>query len=358
MTCSKCGLVPDFPCGLCRVYINTAVDDLFSKIIALVKADWQIDGIKDNYLELEVDDFKSFISELSLIKDLSYQESSGINVLPLCPDEHLNFGTFSKTKPLSKWISLLKSRELVYIIKHKRLITHFQPIIDVKNNCLYGYELLSRGLKEDGTIMPPFEMFQLATESDLTFNLDRLARETAIISAARENISEKLFINFLPSVIYNPHVCLKTTIDLIQKYNLNPDQITFEVVESEEIKNTDHLSNILDFYREKGFHIALDDIGSGYSSLNNLSKLDPNYIKVDLEIIRDIDKNNLQQAIFEALVSIAKRSNIKVLAEGVETKEELDFVVSRGADFVQGYYFAKPTEKPMGKQCFYPQSSL
>ena len=190
-------------------------------------------------------------------------------------------------------------------------------------------------------------MFDLAGESELNFNLGRQARETAIISTAREKINEKLFINFLPTVIYNPHVCLRTTINLIDKYHFKANNITFEVVETEEIKDTDHLKNILDFYREKSFRIALDDLGNGYSSLNNLYKLTPDYIKIDLEIIRDIHKSHLKQAIFEALVAMAKTTNIKVLAEGVETKDELDFVTAKGADFVQGYYFAKPTEKPL-----------
>ena len=347
MICSNCTSTPEFlPC-VCSVYINTSVDDLFLKIRRLIESYREIDTIYPDYLELQVEDFQTFICELSLNKNLSNKESSAINVLPLYSNETMSFRTFSNTKPLSKWISLLKSAELIYILKNKRLMTYFQPIIDVTDNSIYGYELLIRGLKKDGTIMPPIEMFDLAGESGLTFNLDRQARETAIISAARENITERLFINFLPSVIYDPNLCLKTTIDLIEKYNFHPHNITFEVVESEEIQDIDHLIRILDFYRERGFRIALDDLGSGYSSLNNLSKLYPDYVKIDMGIIRNIHKDKLRQAIFEALVEMAKKSYICVLAEGVETKEELDFVVSRGANLVQGYYFCKPSKKPL-----------
>ncbi len=347
MSCSKCGTTPDFSCGNCKVYINSSMAELLVKIRDLLKPHWEIKIINDDYLELDIECFKTFIYELSIMEKLTPKESSGINILPLYNEENLNFKTFSNTKPLNKWISLLKSEELIYILKHNRLVTFFQPIINVNDHSIYGYELLSRGLREDNTIMPPFEMFNLAQQSDLTFNLDRQARETGIISAAKENIDAKLFINFLPSVIYNPEVCLKTTTDLIKKFNFKPENITFEVVESEEIKNTDHLINILNYYREKGFRIALDDLGSGYSSLNNLSKLHPDYIKIDIEIIRDIHKNKLKQAIFEALISIAESTNIKVIAEGIENKDELDFVVSRGVHFAQGYYFAKPTEKPV-----------
>lgn len=347
MTCSKCGSTPDFAPGTCTIYMHTAMDDLFVKMLDLITSKWQVDTVYSNYIQFQVDDFRTFITALNLMPSLTYKESSAIDVLPLYPNQSLDFGTFSKTKPLSKWISLLKCEELIDILNHKRLITYFQPIIDLKNASIYGYELLSRGIKKDGGIMPPFEMFSLAAESDLTFNLDRQARETAIISAARENITEKLFINFLPSVIYNPDVCLKTTIHLINKYHFKPENIAFEVVETEEIRDTNHLSNILDFYRARGFKIALDDLGSGYSSLNNLSKLHPNYMKVDIEIIRNIHEDSFKQAVFEALVLMAKKTGIKVLAEGIETKAELDYVASRGADFAQGYYFAKPSPKPI-----------
>lgn len=347
MSCSKCGSAPDFISGSCKVYINTVMDGLFDKITKLINSIWKVSVINNDYLELEIDNFQSFICTLSHLEDLTYKEASAINVLPIHLHETLNFKTYSNTRLLSKWISLLRAGELVDIINNERLITYFQPIIDVKDNSIYGYELLSRGIKKNGTIMPPNEMFNLAAESDLTFNLDRLARETAITNAAKNEITQKLFINFLPSVIYTPEVCLKTTTDLINKYNFKPENITFEVVESEEIKDTDHLINILTYYRERGFKIALDDLGSGYSSLNNLSKLYPDYIKIDIEIIRDIDTDHLKQSIFEALVTMAKGTGIKVLAEGVETREELDFVVAKGAHFVQGYYFGKPVPEPM-----------
>ena len=202
MTCSKCGSTPDFAPGTCTIYMHTAMDDLFVKMLDLITSKWQVDTVYSNYIQFQVDDFRTFITALNLMPSLTYKESSAIDVLPLYPNQSLDFGTFSKTKPLSKWISLLKCEELIDILNHKRLITYFQPIIDLKNASIYGYELLSRGIKKDGGIMPPFEMFSLAAESDLTFNLDRQARETAIISAARENITEKLFINFLPSVVF------------------------------------------------------------------------------------------------------------------------------------------------------------
>lgn len=349
MTCTKCTSTPHFSTGKCRVYINITIHDLFNKVKTLLKEKVAILESTSTHLEIEVDDFEKTLETIIKNHSLTLKEASAMNVLPLYPGEKLDFATYSKTKTLDKWISIVKSKELIYILENKTLITHFQPIVDIKNRSIYGYELLSRGVKSDGSIMSPFEMFKLAKESDLTFTLDRQARETCITSSARENISEKLFINFLPTVIYNPEVCLRSTIALIEKYNFKPENITFEVVETEDISNTDHLETILNFYRKKGFKIALDDVGSGYSSLNNLSKLYPNYIKVDMTIVRNIHENKLQQEVFMALVNMSKNMNILILAEGVETKEELDFVVENGADLIQGYYFGKPSEKPLKK---------
>lgn len=300
-----------------------------------------------DYFEVDVKDFKEFISQLNNMEVLSLKESSAINVLPVYKDEEINFRVFLRMETLRKWISIIKSEDLIYILDNNQLTTFFQPLVDIKNHSIFGYELLSRGIKEDGSIMSPNDMFSISRESELTFNLDRQARIASIKNAAKENITNKLFINFLPSVVYNPSVCLKTTIDLIYENNLNPENITFEVVETEDVKEIDHLVNILDFYRKQGFTVALDDLGSGYSSLNNLSKLYPDYIKIDMHIIRDIDKNKLNQEIFEALVSIANNIDISVLAEGVETQEELDFVTSKGADLVQGYIFGKPSASPL-----------
>ncbi|SMB79451.1 EAL domain, c-di-GMP-specific phosphodiesterase class I (or its enzymatically inactive variant) [Desulfonispora thiosulfatigenes DSM 11270] len=347
MTCKRCNSVPKTNYGKCKAYISIPIDELFIKVKDIIGTYANVISIKEDYLEVEVEDFESFIINLGADKKLFEKEKDDINVLPISYADVLNFSAFSKTKTLQKWVNTIKSKDLIYILCNKKLITLFQPIINIKNNEIFGYEALTRGIKENGTIMPPFEMFNLAKKCDLIFNLDRQAREAAINNSAKKNIKKNLFINFLPSAIYDPSVCLKTTTELINKYNLNPSDIVFEVVETDQITDINHLNNILNFYRNKDFNIALDDVGSGYSSLTNLAILSPNYIKVDMEIIRDIHKNRLKQAILDALISISKSIDSKVLAEGVETKEEFQYVLAKGVDLVQGYYFGKPTEEPL-----------
>lgn len=107
-----------------------------------------------------------------------------------------------------------------------------------------------------------------------------------------------------------------------------------------------HLKNILDYYRSKGFRVALDDVGSGYSNLNVIAELKPDIIKIDREIIRNVHEDKIKNAILEALVRIARECGIDVLAEGVETVEEFEFLRDK-VDFAQGYFFGKPAPEPV-----------
>ncbi len=139
---------------------------------------------------------------------------------------------------------------------------------------------------------------------------------------------------------------MQSTIQTVTNLNFNTDNIVFEVTETEKVQDMVHLKSVLDYYKQKGFKVDLDDIGSGYSSLHLLQALKPDYIKVDMETNRYIDKDKFKQSIYQALNYIAKANNIFVLAEGVETKAEYDFLKTEGIDFVQDYYFAKPQSKP------------
>jgi EAL domain-containing protein (putative c-di-GMP-specific phosphodiesterase class I) len=274
-------------------------------------------------------------------------EMENINILFLEEYEQLDFHTFGRTLSLLKVYRMIKSKDLIYILNNKQLKTYFQPIIDVKKNEIFAYECLSRGIREDGSLMGSHLIFKTASKNDLLYYLDREARECALTNAIANNINKKIFINFVPTSIYNPETCLKDTLGWVNKLGLDPYNIVFEIIETENIVDIDYLRAFLDEYRKKGFEIALDDIGSGYSSLSLLSDLKPDYVKVDMGIIRNIDDDPFKQSIFKALAYITKQNNIKLLAEGVETKNELNFCISQGVDYAQGFYFAKPTLIPL-----------
>jgi len=275
-------------------------------------------------------------------------EMETVTVLFLEENETLDFETFTKTQNFSKLYKLIKAKDLIYILNNKTLQTYFQPIIDVKKNEIYAYECLSRGIKQNGSVMSSQHIFRKASRlNDLLYYLDREARESALTNAFANQIKSKLFINFIPTSIYKPETSLRDTFIWTEKLGIDPHNIVFEIIETEDIVDKEQLKSFLDTYRKYGFEIAIDDIGNGYSSLSLLSHIRPEYIKVNMELIRDIDKNPFNQSIFVALSYISKENGIKLLAEGVETKEELDFCISKDVDLIQGFYFSKPTLIPI-----------
>lgn len=201
-------------------------------------------------------------------------------------------------------------------------------------------------MDEEGRLIYPDKLFGWAKEGDMLFYLDWACRESALKNASAKNIAHKLFINFVPTAIYDPRHCLQSTVKWARELQFDPKNIVFEVTETEWVEDVEHLKEILAYYKSQGFKVALDDIGSGYSTLNMIAKLHPDIIKIDREIIDGIDSSHANQSVFKAIVSLAKELGITVLAEGIEREEEATYCFSNGADLVQGYYFGKPSASP------------
>lgn len=328
-----------------KVYISCNTEYLSEKVKAVIENIGILPKDYNGYLEFYTDNFEEFIKN-SLLASFTDLEKENINILVLEKDEEISFRSFSKTKTLKSWHEIFSSSNIIKMINDNNLTVHFQPIVSLKNRDIFGYECLTRAFDENGKFIPPIEIFDFARRNDMIFKLDNQTRKNAIKMSSLKNIKSKIFINFVPTSIYDPANCLKDTIKMINELNISPDQIIFEVVETEKIDNIDHLKKVMDFYRKEGFLTALDDLASGYSSLNMFVSLNPDYIKIDQNIIRGIHQNNLNQSILKALLQIAKDTNTKVLAEGIETKEELDFISNYDIELAQGYYFSRPMADP------------
>ncbi|MDA0267306.1 MAG: EAL domain-containing protein [Cyanobacteria bacterium] len=243
------------------------------------------------------------------------------------------------------------SSDLLDILYHKRIETWFQPVYRVNGEQPWGYECLMRGRNNDGNIISPFELLQWAKQENLIFMLDRICRETHLLNAGAKipNLEEtQVLINFLPSSIYRPEFCLRSTCAAAERAGLQPGNIIFEVIETEHISDIDHLKLILSSYRQLGFKVALDDIGSAFSGLNLLGGLDPDLIKIDRQLIENARDSELHGKICSALVDIGRSRGKQVLAEGIETQEDHDFALSLDVDLVQGYFYGRPSPEPKG----------
>lgn len=344
--CRKCELLPCIPEDPSQIFFLTAHPLLSQKLKDFLKTQ------KVDYQDLEegilcqVQNPRAFLNNLKNELNLSEPELKDISLIILDPHEMLSSSTFD-LRPLVTWYELLDAAEYLEVLENNRLTVYFHPIVDKDFNVV-GQECLVRGVRSDGSIIPQLFFLKRQKNSDPLF-LDRACREVSIKTAAIKGLRDELvFINFIPTSIYDPRFCLQTTIKWAYQLEFNPSNVIFEVVESQKVSDIRHLSNILEYYKANGFRVALDDVGTGYSSLEMLVNLRPNFIKIDREIVRDIHHDPLRQSIVKALVQICRENDILLLAEGIEKEEEFSYLKDM-VDYFQGFYFAKPNPEPIRK---------
>jgi EAL domain-containing protein (putative c-di-GMP-specific phosphodiesterase class I) len=252
-----------------------------------------------------------------------------------------------QVQSLRQFMQLSQGTWLVEMLRDQRLVSHFQPIVEVAEPTrVFGHELLVRGIADDGSLVSPGRLFDVARECGMLFQMDLAARRSAIRSAIERSATGQLFLNFTPTAIYDPSHCLLSTISAIDEAGIPHERVVFEVIEADKTIDVFHLRGILNYYREAGFKVALDDIGSGYSSLNLLHQLRPDYIKLDIELVRGVDRDPYKALIAEKILEIAQRLNIETIAEGVERPEEYAWAKAKGATYAQGYLFGRPASLP------------
>lgn len=164
----------------------------------------------------------------------------------------------------------------------------------------------------------------------------------AVRLAAQLDLPGFLSINFMPNAIYRAELCIRTTLAAAEKYNFPIERIIFEATEGERVDDTGHLKGILEYYRSRGFRTAIDDFGAGYSGLNLLAEFQPSLIKIDMGLVRNIHLDRARQAIVKGIIMTCDDLNIGIIAEGIETAEELYVLYDMGIELFQGYHFAKP----------------
>lgn len=224
-----------------------------------------------------------------------------------------------------------------------KFVFAYQPIVDLSARTIYAHEALVRGPNGESA----YSVLAQVTEAN-RYRFDQACRVEAIRGAATLGMKELLSINFLPNAVYQPAACIRTTFEAARLYNFPIEQIIFEVTEGEQITDRPHLVNIFREYRRFGFRTAIDDFGAGYAGLNLLSEYQPDIIKIDMDLVRDIDSSKPKQAIVNGIVSICAALNVRVLAEGIETTAERDFLHRAGIDLMQGYLFCKPALQAIG----------
>ena len=220
----------------------------------------------------------------------------------------------------------------------------YQPIVDLATRSVYGHEALVRGPDGEGAM----SVLSQVTEKN-RYRFDQACRVKAIKSAAQLGIEERISINFLPNAIYKPEICIRTTLEAARTHNFPLHRIIFEVTEGERVEDGPWLAEILREYKRCGLLTAIDDFGAGYAGLTLLANFQPDLIKIDMELVRDVDQSKSRQAIVVGLLRICQDMGVKVIAEGVETAAERDFLSDAGIRLMQGYLFSRPVFQGVGK---------
>lgn len=220
----------------------------------------------------------------------------------------------------------------------------YQPIVDLATRSIYGHEALVRGPNGESAASV------LAQVTDANrYRFDQACRIKAVAGAARLGMQGYLSINFLPNAVYRPEVCIRSTFEAARQHNFPTERIIFEVTEGERVLDRPHLVNIFREYHRFGFQTAIDDFGAGFAGLNLLSEYQPDIIKIDMNLVRDVDTLAPRQAIVRAIAAMGKELGIRVLAEGIETAAERDFLAGCGISLMQGYWFSKPVFQGLGE---------
>ncbi|MGH0035129.1 MAG: EAL domain-containing protein [Myxococcota bacterium] len=232
--------------------------------------------------------------------------------------------------------------EFLELVLDRRVTSVYEPIVDVNTRTVFGYEALARG-PEGSELRSPLTLFGIAEDEDLVFELDCLCRASGLEGAIDYPAGTKLFLNIRPTTIHDPNFRAEKLIGTLERCQLQPSDVVFEISEQEGIQDFEIFLEIRDYYRGLGFQIALDDTGAGYAGLESMIRLSPEFIKVDRSFVSGVDQDPVRQDMLAALQSVAGRTGSRIIGEGLDTLEELETLASLGIEFGQGWLFGKPT---------------
>lgn len=226
------------------------------------------------------------------------------------------------------------------LLKESRIRTLFQPIVSLADGSVLGYEALSRG--PIGTRLESADsLFSTAAERGVAAQLERICRFRAIANASAIPPGCYLFLNISPRVFEERNEALSR--DVVDQNRLAQERIVLEITEKQAIEDFDLFKRTLLHYNRQGFKVAIDDAGAGHNSLRAVTEVRPHYIKLDIALVRDIDRDRAKHALVSAIIIFARRIDAKVLAEGIETIEELATLIEIGVEYGQGFLLARPS---------------
>ena len=240
---------------------------------------------------------------------------------------------------------MMLNAEFQEIVAQSRIEPRYQPIVHLSNGNVFGWEALSRG-PVDSNFHSPLSLFQFAEETGGLFQLERVCRKKAVTHCREFIGTHKLFLNIHPRTISDPDFTPGETKRILEQKRIDPENVVFEITERHAVENFQLFHDTLQHYRNQGFLIAVDDVGSGYSGLLSIARIRPDFIKIDKSLVFSADSDPVKRALLETFVTFANQIGAKIIAEGIETSSVYATLANLGVHFGQGYYIAKPDYPP------------
>lgn len=279
-----------------------------------------------------------------LARELTGAETEAVRVVTDPPDDGAVLTARLLTAPtLAVELARRGVTVEVGVLAEAEFWSVYQPIVSLADRSVVAHEALLRGLV-DGREVGGGDLFFVAESAGWLHRLDRIGRESAITGAAPWLGTDDLFVNFNPTSIYRPQVCLASTERVAHDAGIDPHQLVFEVVESHAIADRGHLVSVLEHHRSLGWRVALDDVGAGWSSLSLLAAVRPEVVKLDKGLVQELPDDGAR-TVLKAVTDLAHQLGAVVVAEGIETEQLAEEVAALGADLGQGWLFGRPVRR-------------
>ncbi|MEN3044812.1 MAG: EAL domain-containing protein [Candidatus Hydrothermales bacterium] len=248
------------------------------------------------------------------------------------------------TKTESRMKSNIKSL-FKKIIRTSEIKMVFQPIFEISEEKLtYGFEALARGPKGTELEMPT-ALFSVADELNELENLEKLCRWKALLTSKRlPDEKYKIFLNVSSKILQQKSSYVEELIENLDELQIKTEKLVLEITERYAISDFDTLKKNINYLKERNIKLSIDDVGVGYSSLQTLAELNPDYLKYDMVLVRNIHEDMIKQNLLEMVLNFGEKIKAKVIAEGIEKEEELITLRKIGVRYGQGFYLSYPFE--------------
>lgn len=237
------------------------------------------------------------------------------------------------------------SNNLRKVIEGEQVQMVYQPVLDLVDRKVIGMEALTRVPR--GRFPNPEVLFKIAHQNNTLWTLERICRNRALEGLPRLDDEQKLFLNVEPDSLHDPHLLEQPFSDRLMEAGLRPQQIVLEITERTAIQDFTIVRRMITRCRRQGYRVAMDDVGSGYAGLQAIAEISPDYIKMDMSLVRDIHRHTIKRELVSTIRRFSDSTGITLVAEGVETLDELKSLMNIGVRCAQGFLFSKPARTPV-----------